>query len=226
MRLVFLLVLDPFVVIERIRLLYRTLAQRSLAWFEDFRFRRNGICNRLMIEIRDVLTDDKPNMTAIFKAHVECQRPRTVLIEGDPGMGKTTYCQKLAYDWATEQKKWDPSFPEIEVLLLIKCHEIKSDIWEAINDQILPEEMDDQAKTCFFQFVRENQSKVLLILDGLDEADPSKLKMFSKLVKGKELSDCYIVLTSRHEAGKKLRRHCDTLWEMYRTHPGRCKKLY
>ena len=85
-------------------------------------------------------------MTAIFKAHPECQRPRTVLIEGDPGMGKTTYCQKLAYDWATKQEEWEPSFPEIEVPLLIKCNEMKSSIWEAIDDQLLPTEIDDQAK--------------------------------------------------------------------------------
>ena len=153
-------------------------------------------------------------MTAIFKPHAECQRPRTVLIEGDPGMGKTTYCQKLAHDWATKQEKWDPSFPEIEVLLLLKCHEIKSDIWEAIDDQILPEEMDTQAKECFFKFIRENQSKILLVLDGLDEADTSNIKMFSNLIESKELSGCYIVLTSRHEAGKNARRYCDTLWEI------------
>ena len=142
------------------------------------------------------------------------KKARTVLIEGDPGMGKTTYCQKLAYDWATKQTEWDSCFPEIEVLLLLKRHEIKSDIWEAIDDQILPEEMDDAAKECFFKFVRENQSKVLLVLDGLDEADPSKLKMFFNLVEGKELSGCYIVLTSRHEAGRKVRRYCDILWEI------------
>ena len=129
-------------------------------------------------------------------------------------MGKTTYCQKLAYDWATKQNEWDPSFPEIEVLLLLKCHEIKSDIWEAIDDQILPEEMDDAAKECFFKFIRENQSKVLLVLDGLDEADPSNLKMLYNLIAGKELSGCYIVFTSRHEAGKNARRYCDTLWEI------------
>ena len=129
-------------------------------------------------------------------------------------MGKTTYCQKLAYDWATKQNKWDPSFPEIEVLLLLRCHEIKSDIWEAIDDQILPEEMDTQAKEYFFQFIRENQSKVLLVLDGLDEADTTNLKMFSNLIESKELSGCYIVLTSRHEAGRNARRYCDTLWEI------------
>ena len=153
-------------------------------------------------------------MTAIFKAHAECQSPRTVLIEGDPGMGKTTYCQKLAYDWATKKDGWDPSFPEIEVLLLLKCNEIQSNIWETIDDQILPEEMEDQAKECFFKFVRENQSQVLLVLDGLDEVDPNNLKLLSSLIQGKELSGCYIVVTSRHEAGSKVRRYFDTLWEI------------
>ena len=219
----FLSVLDfsyPTDVIEKIRQLYRTREQRllPLPWLKDFSFHLNEIFTRLKIvgkeKTRGVLTDDITNMTAIFKAHAECQRPRTVLIEGDPGIGKTTYCLKLAYDWATKQNEWDPSFPEIEVLLLLKCHEIKSDIWEAINDQILPEEMDDQAKEYFFKFIRENQSKVLLVLDGMDEADPSNLKKFFNLVEGKELSGCYVVLTSRHEVGKKVRRCCDTLWEI------------
>ena len=160
------------------------------------------------------LTDDITNMTKMFKARPDCQRPRIVLIEGDPGLGKTTYCQKLAYDWATEQDKWDQSFPEIEVLLLLKCHEIKSDIWEAIDDQVLSEEMDNEAKECFFKFIRENQSKVLLVLDGLDEAEPCNLKMVYNLVEGKELSGCYIVLTTLHEAGRNVRRCCDALWEI------------
>ena len=210
----------PTDLIEKIRQLYKTRERRLLPvpWLDEFSFHINDIFTRLKIlgkeKTQGVLTNDITNMTAIFKAHAECQRPRTVLIEGDPGMGKTTYCQKLAYDWATKQEKWDPSFPEIEVLLLLKCHEIKSDIWEAIDDQILPEEMDTQAKECFFKFIRENQSKVLLVLDGLDEADTSNIKMFSNLIESKELSGCYIVLTSRHEAGKNARRYCDTLWEI------------
>ena len=212
--------LYPTDVIEKIRQLYKTRERRLLPvpWLDEFSFHINDIFTRLKIlgkeKTQGVLTDDITNMTAVFKPHAECQRPRTVLIEGDPGMGKTTYCQKLAYDWATKQNKWDPSFPEIEVLLLLRCHEIKSDIWEAIDDQILPEEMDTQAKEYFFQFIRENQSKVLLVLDGLDEADTSSLKMFSNLIKSKELSGCYVVLTSRHEAGRNARRYCDTLWEI------------
>ncbi|XP_073234040.1 uncharacterized protein [Porites lutea] len=210
----------PTEIVEKIRQLYGTREQRLLPvpWCEDFSFHLNEIFTRLKIvskeKTRGVLTDDITDMTAIFKPHVECQRPRTVLIEGDPGMGKSTYCQKLAYDWATKQKELDPSFPDIDVLLLLKCHELKSSILKAIDDQLLPAEIDDQTKECFFNFVRENQSKVLLVLDGLDEMDSTEMKRIYDLVEGKELSGCYVILTSRHEVGRKLRRYCDTLWEI------------
>ena len=154
-------------------------------------------------------------MTAIFKAHKDCQKPRTVLIEGDPGMGKTTYCQKLAYDWATKQDEWDESFPETDVLLLLRCRDIKSSsIKEAIDDQILPYDVNKEAKEVFFQFISENQLKVLLVLDGVDEVDASKLKVIENLLNSNEFANSHIVLTSRHETGKKVRRYCDTLWEI------------
>ena len=210
----------PVDIVEKIRQLYGTREQRLLPvpWCDDFSFHLNEIFTRLKIvskeKTRGDLSDDITNMTAIFKPHAECQRPRTVLLEGDPGMGKSTYCQKLAYDWATKQEQWDTSFPKIEVLLLLRCHEIRSTIWEAIDDQILPAEIDDQTRECFFRFVRENQPKVLFLLDGVDEMDSSQQQRIFDLVEGKELSGCHVVLTSRHEVGRKVRRYCDTLWEI------------
>ena len=161
---------------------------------------------------RGTLTDEITNMTGIFKAYKDCQRPRTVLIEGEEG--KTTYCQKLAYDWATKRDQWDPSFPDIEVLLLLRCHDIKTDIWEAIDDQILLDDVDEEVKQAVFKFIRENQSKVLLVLDGLDEADARNFDLYFKLLQRKVLPNCHIVLTSRHEAGRRVRRYCDILWEI------------
>ncbi|KAL9975267.1 hypothetical protein ACROYT_G012413 [Oculina patagonica] len=205
---------------ERIRQIYKTREGRVLPvpWCEDFSFHLNDIFTRLRIvnkdKTRGSLTEEITDMTAIFKSHEGCRKPRTVLIEGDPGMGKTTYCQKLAYDWANRQEKWDESFPEIELLLLLRCHDIKSNIWQAIDDQILPENIDEKSKESFFKLVRENQSKVLLVLDGLDEADLNKLPMYIKLVESRELPECRIILTSRHEVGMKFRRICDTLWEI------------
>ena len=129
-------------------------------------------------------------------------------------MGKTTYSQKLAYDWANKQDEWDTSFPSIEVLLLLRCNDVKSGIWEAIDDQLLPDDIDEQAKENFFKYIRENQAKCLLLLDGLDEADSFKLDMYYSLVQSKLLPGCHIVITSRHEVGKKVRPYCDTLWEI------------
>ena len=206
--------------IERIRQLYKTREGSVLPvpWCEDFSFHLDEIFTRLRIltkeKTRGTLAEEITNMTAIFKAHEGYQKPRTVLIEGDPGMGKTTYCQKLAYDWANRQEEWDESFPEIELLLLLRCHDIETSIWEAIDEQIIPEDIDKESKENFFKFIRENQSKVLLVLDGLDEVDPSKLAMYIKLAEGREFSKCSIVLTSRHEVGMKFRRFCDTLWEI------------
>jgi len=207
--------------IERIRQLYKTREGSVLPvpWCEDFSFHLDKIFTRLRIlnkeKTRGTLAEEITNMTAIFKAHEECQKPRTVLIEGDPGMGKTTYCQKLAYDWANGREEWDKSFPAIELLLLLRCHDIETNIWEAIEEQILPEDINEDSKENFFKFVRENQSKVLLVLDGLDEVDdPSKLTMYSKIAECREFSKCNIVFTSRHEVGMKFRRFCDTLWEI------------
>ncbi|XP_068680695.1 NLR family CARD domain-containing protein 3-like, partial [Montipora foliosa] len=210
----------PSNIIERIRQLYNTGEKSVLPvpWCEDFSFHLDDIFTKLKIlgkeKTRGTLTDEITNMTAIFKGREDCAKPRTVLIEGDPGMGKTTYCQKLAYDWAMKREEWDKSFPEVHVLLFLRCRDIKTDIWEAIDDQILPLDIDEEDKVWFFKFIRENQSKVLLVLDGIDEMDSSKVDMYFDLLKSKVLPSCHLVITSRPEAGRTVRRYCDILWEI------------
>ena len=208
-------------IIESIRQIYqrREGVVFPVPWCKGFSYPLENIFTRLKIvskeKTRGTLKKEITNMTSIFTSHEECQHPQIVLIEGEPGMGKTTYCQKLAYDWATKQdREWDKSFPRVEVLLLLRCREIDSTIWKAIDDHILPEEVDPELKETFFQFVRENPSKVLLVLDGLDEADPKKLDVYFSLIQGKLLPGCNIVLASRHEEGNEVRPYSDTLLEI------------
>ncbi|XP_068699894.1 nucleotide-binding oligomerization domain-containing protein 2-like [Montipora foliosa] len=208
-------------IIEWIRQIYQKCegVVFPVPWCEGFSFQLDNIFTRLRIVAKEKTrgrpTKEITNMTSIFTSHEDCQHPRFVLIEGAPGMGKTTYCRKLAYDWATKQdREWDESFPKVEVLLLLRCREIKSSIWEAIDDQILPEEVDPELKETFFRFLRENPSKVLLVLDGLDEAYPQKLAVYRSIIQRKQLPGCHIVLTSRHEAGNKVRPYSDTLLEI------------
>ena len=153
-------------------------------------------------------------MCDIFTPHDDCSQPRVVLIEGDLGMGKTTYCSKLAYDWATEEKETEDSFARFQVVLLLRCRDISFDLWEAIDDQLLPREVSQKEKEMFFEFIRHNQSKVLLVLDGWDELPASKIPVFYEIIKGRMLSKCHVVVTSRHEAGTRVRHWCDTLLEV------------
>ncbi|XP_068756023.1 protein NLRC3-like [Montipora capricornis] len=208
-------------IIESIRQIYQKCegVVCPVPWCEGFSFQLESIFITPSIvakeKTRGTLTNKITNMTGIFTSREDCQHPRIVLIEGEPGVGKTTYCQKLAYDWATKQdREWDESFPKIEVLFLLRCREIDSSIWKAIDDQILPEEVDLELKETFFHFVRENPSKVLLVLDGLDEADPQKLALYHSLIQRKLLPGCHILLTSRHEAGNKVRPYSETLLEI------------
>ena len=97
---------------------------------------------------------------------------------------------------------------------MLRCNDIKSSIWEAIDDQILPEDIDEKAKETFFKYIKENQSKVLLLLDGLDEADPCERDIYLSLLTCELLPDCHVVIASRHEVGKKVSRYCDNLWEI------------
>ena len=191
-----------------------------IPWCDDFSFQIEDIFTRLRLVAKEKTrgietTKEVTNMTSIFAPHECCKQPLVVLIEGEPGMGKTTYCQKLVFDWASRQcGEWDASFPRIDVLLLLRCRGIKYTIWDAIEDQILPDEIKPEVKEMFFQFLKENPSKVLLVLDGLDEADPQKVEKYLKLIQRKQLPGCYIVLTSRHEVGRKVRPHTDTVLEI------------
>ena len=212
----------PSHVIEEIRQVYRTCEGVILPipWCDEFSFQIEHIFTRLRIIAKEktrgiATTKEVTNMTGIFTPHEGCKQPLIVLIEGEPGMGKTTYCQKLVFEWASKQcRDWDETFPRIDVLLFLRCRGIKCTIWDAIEDQILPDEIKLEEKEMFFQFLKENPSKVLLVLDGLDEADPQKLEMYLKLIQKRQFPGCYIVLTSRHEAGRKVRPYTDTLLEI------------
>ena len=190
-------------------------------WCEDFQFQLSDIYTRLRMVSREkkaraTAEQRVVETTEIFKPHEECKQPRKVLIEGNPGMGKTTYCNKVAYDWAINIKNEGDCFPEFEMILLLKCRdvEIGSDLRGAIDDQLLPGEIHQKERDKFFEFIEQNQSKVLLILDGLDELPSSKLPELTDIIQGKMLPLCHLVVTARHEAGIPMRKVCDTLLEI------------
>ena len=130
------------------------------------------------------------------------------LVEGSPGIGKTTFCLKLAYDWAHGKIPADCSFPKFELMLLLKCRDIHKDIMETISEQLLPEDIEEKTKEGLFDFIKDihNQEKTLIVLDGLDELPQGSEQFVDKLLQRRILSFCYVLATSRQERGIDVRR--------------------
>ena len=211
---------DPTELIDGIRQLYESHEGwlSPFPWCEEFQYFVGDIFTRLKVvrrkKTRGEVTDKIITMSSLLNPHEECSEPKTVLIEGKPGIGKTTYCKKYVYDWATKKQNTHDCVTDIKVVLFLKCRDIKSDIWEAIDDQLLPRDVDKDVKQQFFQFIRANQSSILLILDGLDELPSSRVPIVSDILAGRVLPNCKVVTTARHEAGREVRKFCDTLLEV------------
>ena len=75
-----------------------------IPWCEEFSFQIDDIFTRLRIVEKEKTrgkstTKEVSNMTGIFTPHKCCKQPLIVLIEGEPGMGKTLTLTPIAKNW-------------------------------------------------------------------------------------------------------------------------------
>ena len=184
---------------------------RPLFWDSTFELPLDDVYTRLKIVSRRKadfrVEDNEVNVFDIFTALDKGEDVMT-LVEGSPGIGKTTFCLKLAYDWAHGKIPAECSFPKFELMLLLKCRDIHKDIMETISEQLLPEDTEEKTKEGLFDFIKDihNQEKTLIVLDGLDELPQGSEQFVDKLLQRRILSFCYVLATSRQERGIDVRR--------------------
>ena len=150
---------------------------------------------------------DEVNVFEIFKT-LEKGEDVMTLVEGSPGIGKTTFCLKLAYDWAQGRIPTACSFPKFEFVLLLKCRDIDGNIMDTIREQLLPRDINKKTVEKLLHFMEDihNQEKILIILDGLDELPEKSQHHVDELLHRRILPFCYVLATSRQERGIDVRK--------------------
>ena len=143
------------------------------------------------IQIEDVL---KP---------VTDKRLRFVLIEGEPGIGKSTLAKELALRWA---KKSDQLLSNYMIVMFIPLRLETYHKAKTIEDLFIDVEDINMTKVKL-EIKKKKGAGVLWILDGFDEL-PSNLRenksVFIQLIKGEILYKSTVIVTGRPVASKPL----------------------
>ena len=209
---------DSFVLVKLLRNEYkRRSLLRPLLWNSTIQLPIEQVYTSLKIVSRGKLAiqmeddeeesdeeeNDEVNVFDIFKVPDGGEDVMTI-VEGSPGIGKTTFCLKLAYDWAHGNIPSECSFPKFEFVFLLKCRDINGDIMEAIREQLLPRDMEKLLH--FMKNIHEQERLMLIILDGLDELPEQSRHHVDELLHRRILPFCFILATTRQERGIEVRK--------------------
>ena len=144
------------------------------------------------IDIQDVLEHNDDNS------------PIKVVVDGPPGVGKTTLCHKLCNMWAKNELK-RCSFDRV-FLLPLRDERVSSA--ENISDLVsLFHSSEKLCETVSEQIMEKNGRGLLLILDGWDEfgkRESTERSFILDTIQRKVIQSCSIMITSRTYASSSL----------------------
>ena len=141
------------------------------------------------MDIQDVLKQDDDNS------------PIKVIVDGPPGVGKTTLCKKLCNMWAKNELKYC-SF-ELVLLLPLRDEKVTSAI--GIHDFVSFFHSNEEICEGVSKQIQDRNGRgLLLIFDGWDEFDRKERSFVLDIIQRKQLHSCSIMITSRTYASTNL----------------------
>ncbi|KAJ8034536.1 hypothetical protein HOLleu_21417 [Holothuria leucospilota] len=120
-----------------------------------------------------------------------------IILEGDPGSGKTMLASQLAYDWSQGK------FSEIKLLILLPLKFVKSKtLVQAIKEFYFPRQHSISIADIEF-FLLDGAKPNYLLLDGLEEYNPRLAKIeqseVMKIMSKVTYTTCKVIVTSRSD---------------------------
>ena len=131
-----------------------------------------------------------------------------------PGIGKTVFTKKAAFDWS--QQKYQETIGAFELVLLIRLRDVCNldDVPSIFKASQLLANDGKISVNDLYDYVLNHQEKVLLILDGYDEYSAGEQSPVDEIWKRNQLSDCCVIVTSRQMTTDKLREPSDAQFEI------------
>ncbi|XP_066288857.1 uncharacterized protein [Branchiostoma lanceolatum] len=177
---------------------------RPLPWCEDLNLPLGEVYTNLQYQRRDGRgyfedTSTIVSLKDIYKTNKaeasntnEMPAVRRIRVEGDPGIGKSCSCQKLAHDSS------DGKLDVFKAVFFLDIRHMSGKVKDAIFEQLLPEDT-NMTPDQLWSYIQENQDDVLFILDGLDELSQTARERTDvvALIQGKILRNCHVLVTSR-----------------------------
>ena len=147
-----------------------------------------------------VTKEELEDYTDMFKG-----KHTRMLVYGRPVIGKSMFCKKAAYDWSKALKEILRNF---SILLLIKLRDVSEvgNIRDVLRASKLLASDGPISVDSLYDYIINNQDKVLLILDGYDEYSfAEEHSPILEIWKGEQLRDCHVIVTTRQLKCDELR---------------------
>ena len=136
--------------------------------------------------------------------------PNVILIDGAPGMGKTTLCKEIAYRWANSLVLND-----IKLLFFIYLRD--PDIAKILNLENFihyfynfDKAATEFSRQCADILIHRKNDDIAIVLDGYDEyADEVGNLFLTRVLNRKAFTQCKLIITTRPIATDKLQNNAD-----------------